>query len=183
MDSPVETSINHFLRLALEDPDSPAYRTAVELADGGLWDALAPQLKPYGDVGITTELNINPACVYNVNGRERSFAVYLSTVVPYAAVAVSLHTRRFDGFLSEFLDQPWAAELNALVQSWGFLVLPSEVLRAPSIIKDPDDGTVQSFFEALFEYEVDPPWDWDAPLDPALLRGTPLEGPVDTTED
>lgn len=167
----VADSVNHFLRLAFEDPDRPDHRTAVELADKGIFDGLTPQLEKYGQVAVIIEPNINPACAYHVEGAERSFAVYLSIVLPYAAVVVSLKKRRFDGFLSQFLEEPWAAELSDLVRSWGFLVLPSDVLRAPSIIRDPDLGTVQSFFEALFEYEVDPPWDWDFRFDLGLAEG------------
>lgn len=171
MAGPVSECINHFLRVALEEPSAPAYRDATRLARAGVFDALVDQLEPLGQVDVDTDYNINPACVYRVRAEPYSFSVYLSTVLPYAAVTVSSNERRFEGFLSDFLAESWAADLATLVQSWGFLVLPSEVCRAPSIIRDPDTGEVQSFFEALFEYEVDPPWDWDFRLDLGLAEG------------
>lgn len=182
MAGPATDTVNHFLRLAFEDPDAPAYRDATRLARAGVFDALAAQVKPLGDVRVDTDYNINPACVYRVTAQPYSFSVYLSTVLPYAAVTVSSERRRFEGFLSEFFSESWAADLDALVRSWGFLVLPSEVCRAPSIIRDPDSGEVQSFFEALFEYEVDPPWDWDFRLDLGLAEGEYPSAGVETDD-
>ena len=163
----IEATLEHYLRVAFRtDGDG---RRAVSLAVANVHAPVQQALAEHSPVTIWTDEDIaDVSCVYKVDGPGPQGAmVFISTVLPYAAVILSQGGRYLRFASAE--ETGWPGSVVWCLPDRDFFVLPEAACRA----KRPDpawlDGPLPSYFEALFEDEFGPPedWSWMGEPDPA----------------
>ena len=156
--SGVEETLEHYLRVAFRSREDSS--RAVSLAAGNVHAPVQQVLGQLGAVIVCTDEDIaDVSCVYEVEGPgSQNVLVFISTLLPYAAVLVS-EGRRYVRFASAG-ETGWPGAVVARLTERGFFVVPEAACRA----KRPDPGGGEgpriSYFEALFEDEFGPPEDW-----------------------
>ena len=117
-------------------------------------------LAELGPLTVATDGDIaDISCVYAVGDPERERAVvFLSSVLPYAAVIAWLGSR--PGKFVTKGEPGWAGTVVSCLPERGFFVLDDEARRAKRPVTQWPDGPVFSYFEALLQDEFGPPEDY-----------------------
>lgn len=157
------STLEHYLSVVLGDREGNRglYQQAYELAVSNVHAPVQRALAALGPVEVLTDENTGDiSCSYGVEGpQSKGAAVYVSTVLPYAAV-ILIEGQRFSRFVSQGETDPWARAVVECLSDRGLFVLPDEACRA----KRPDPrwsgGPVPSYFEDLLYDENGPPEDW-----------------------
>jgi hypothetical protein len=163
----IEATLEHYLGVAFRtDQDG---RRAVSLAVANVHAPVQRALAELGPVTVLTDEDIaDVSCVYEVDGPGSEGAiVFISTVLPYAAVILS-QGRRYLRFASAE-ETGWPESVVRCLTDRGFFVLPEAACRAKRPNPAWPDGPLPSYFEDLFEAEFGPPedWSWMGDPDPA----------------
>lgn len=150
--------MEHYLRVAFQTREDGSRAAALAVAN--LHAPVQRGLAELGAVTVHTDEDIaDISCVYEVEGPGHEGAmVFVSTLLPYAAVILS-QERRYLRFASAGEDG-WPGSVVSRLTDFGLFVLPEAACRAKRPNPSWPGGPLPSYFEALFEDEFGPPEDW-----------------------
>jgi hypothetical protein len=154
----IEATLEHYLRVAFRMEEDRS--RAGQLAGANVHEPVQRALAELGPATSRTDEDIaDVSCVYEVDGPGPEGAmVFVSTVLPYAAVILSQgeHYLRF----ASAAETGWPESVVRCLTDSGLFVLPEAVCRAKRPNPRWPDGPLPSYFEDLFEDEFGPPEDW-----------------------
>lgn len=151
--------LEHYLRQWIDGPGDGNLLHARTLAGAGALDALIVPLSGVAPVSVLSDSEINPACVYELdlpNVEDRA-VVYVSTILPIACVEM-WRAQTFMGFCMGDVERSPVADACRILRQAGLVLLDESTCRAPSPFVRDGGPEFMTYYEMLFEFDVDPPW-------------------------
>lgn len=149
-------TVNVYIAVAFGEPFQAGVDRAARLAAQNIHSALSNTLETIGETKNLTDPDVqDTSCFYEVAGaREETLAVYVSTVLPYAAILL-VRGDSFDRYVTPE-DDGWAGAAAAAVASHGVVILPGSLCVASSPVLASKERHY-TYFELLFSSVIDAP--------------------------
>ncbi len=152
--------LGRFLDVVLSPDPRPAWRRAAALVDEDVHADVAAGLAPRLALESRGTSGKNTACYYEGDlGDGRFLTVYLSTVLPYACCPVSTPGAGLLRFAMP-TDDDLTGSVATSIRDAGFVVLSLDDVMRSTRLGHASEGRAYTVWEALFEQDLDPPWEW-----------------------